>query len=203
MKIDRGKLAVRTISWCANKDSDGVVEGKAETLARWARAVAAMGRQWWVSGGTALGLVRDGGFIDGDTDIDLCFRGDLGSPLTRDEVVAAFPEPESYALIRTTEYDKRLSQVAVWDRRSSTIVDIYCCYDGFEDGHLWMFAEGACIRKPARFIDGAREVDTPVGRYPMPQPAEEYCAWRYGEGWRVPDAYKGAWRKASPARVEW
>ena len=39
------------------------------------------GHTFWVDSGTLLGLVRDGGLIAGDNDLDLCLLGDPGSAL--------------------------------------------------------------------------------------------------------------------------
>jgi hypothetical protein len=153
----------------------------------------------WVSGGTALGLVRDGGIIPHDTDVDVCLLADWDDPPSHDlfpsvlRAIGAVP-------FRTTTYDGRPSQVAAL--RGNAIVDLYYCYENFEPGQLWMFAEVACIREPARLIYGRWWLNTPLGVFCLPQPCGEYFEHRYGPNWQTPEGIGGSWL-ASPARIPW
>jgi len=153
----------------------------------------------WVSGGTALGLIRDGALIPTDSDVDLCFLADWDNPPPLDEFPAML-EAVGGRLFRTTTYDGKPSQVAGLVK--GRILDFYYCYSGLEPGFLWMLAQGACIRKPAHLIANRALVDTPLGAFWLPQPAEEYVEWRYGTMWRTPESDISIWGN-TPARRTW
>lgn len=155
----------------------------------------------WVSGGTVLGLIRDGGAIPHDTDVDICVMNEWHGPKSITDITSRFDTDDYLETFRVC-YDGRPCKTNLIDTKRGVVVDVYYCYQGFEDGFVWMFAPGACIRKPEHLLHGRMEVDTAWGRLVLPYPAEEYLECRYGENWRVPEDTCGSWRYA-PGRLAW
>jgi glycerol-3-phosphate cytidylyltransferase len=148
---------------------------------------------WWIGVGTALGYAREGGFIRGDTDIDvriaLDFR-DQAAAMTRvREVVERF-EAAGFRVIREMHWDRRPMQTAFTDTRNRGVVfDIYYFYTSYTDGHYVNVNEIGYREKPAHFIDDLERdhwpahPDIPVY---LPSPLDDYNEWRWGPEWWTP-----------------
>jgi glycerol-3-phosphate cytidylyltransferase len=148
---------------------------------------------WWVGVGTALGMIRNGGFIAGDTDIDirigLKYRGSRGSRAATAEVVEAF-EREGFALVRECYFDGLVMQTAFCDRDNNGIIaDVYYFYEGISEGHF-INVNGVSLRKkPRHLIDRKQVFDWPTDsdiKVFVPSPSEEYLSWRFGSEWKIP-----------------
>ncbi len=169
------------------------------TLARGVRLLQGMslpgcGRPtWWIGVGTALGFSRDGGFIAHDTDIDvrvaLDFRRPRRALASAAAIVRGF-RMEGFELVREMYWELRPMQTAFVDTRNNEIIlDVYYFYSGIKAGHFVNYNWEGFREKPARFVDGIRACPWPG--HPeisvnVPQPIEEYNAWRWGPDWRVP-----------------
>lgn len=148
---------------------------------------------WWVGVGTALGASRDGGFIAGDTDIDIRIGLD-GSDLTAvdqavDEVVALF-EASGFKLFRETSWAGRPMQTAFADLTNRlVVVDIFWFYSDMTDGVWTNFNRHGFRQKPRALIDNLQSIPWP-GRgdivVNIPSPPEAYNEWRFGPEWRTP-----------------
>lgn len=199
-QLDQRLLVVNNIQYCA--DGPAPFDGKdVEGACR-----QAVGRikhlPYWLSCGTLLGLVRDGGAIAGDIDIDICIDADWDSdPVDRDELRAAFGS--DYTPAYEMLYDQRLVEAMFYDKDRDVFVDVYCQYRNFISGQSWLFAWRSCLSFPERFILDRCEQDTPWGKFVLPFPVEEYLEHHYGENWKTPEPrLDGSWWQA-PSRVQW
>ena len=131
--------------------------------------------KWWVASGTALGLVRDGGLIPHDTDLDFEMLGEPGSAWL-DAVEAEFLA-SGFAHARRTPFQRVVA-------KRDVLVDVTFWY---VDGDLVCDHDWGQMRQPAHLFDDLTSVEFAGRTYPLPSPADEYMLIRYGEGWRIPD----------------
>jgi glycerol-3-phosphate cytidylyltransferase len=147
---------------------------------------------WWVGTGTTLGLWRDGGFIEGDTDIDVRIGLDYAYPEeARDYaayVIDSFGK-DGFKLVRETYWDRRPMQTAFLDTRNNDIIfDIYYFYRGLTEGCYVSFNNLGCREKPAHLVEHRTRVGWPGHAdiiVTVPHPTEDYIAWRFGPEWRI------------------
>lgn len=147
---------------------------------------------WWIGAGTALGLVRDGGFIAGDTDIDIRIGLDYRSNESANRAVAAVLAPflwKGFVPKVEAHWDGRPMQVALVDTgNADVLLDLYFFYSGIREGAYVNATPHGYRRKPRALIDQRARVPWPGApdlTVFMPQPAEDYLAWRYGPEWRI------------------
>lgn len=135
--------------------------------------------QWWVSAGTALGLYRDGDFIQGDTDIDIAAKGYEGVDKDTTEALKGFE------LCRTIYHEGKPMQLAFI--KDGIILDIYFHWQ--EDNNFVNYGESGKTVIPSRIYNPI-EIETKYGKLPFPNPPEEYFKIRYGDDWQTPQNKK-------------
>lgn len=147
---------------------------------------------WWVGTGTALGLWRDGRFIEGDTDIDVRIGLDYAYPEEARGYIAYVIDSfgkEGFKLVRETYWDRRPMQTAFLDTRNNDVIfDIYYFYRGLTEGCYVSFNNAGYREKPAHLVEHRTRVGWPG--HPdivvnVPHPMDEYNAWRFGPEWRI------------------
>jgi phosphorylcholine metabolism protein LicD len=158
-----------------------------EVLSAGADLLDGLGLRWWLSAGTALGVVRDGALIPHDTDLDVGVLDDPPGVLDRVHLTFA---AAGWSSVRTMPYQAAYSSRGV-------ILDVYAYR---RDGDQ-LVADTECGRlaKPARLFDPLTWLPFAGRLYPLPTPPDEYLQVRYGPGWRTPAAAKGPWQHETAA----
>lgn len=141
---------------------------------------------YFISGGTLLGLYRDGDFIAGDSDIDIDVIGYEGV----DDYL--FKTLGHMDLIRTGYFKGRPMQTAFQDK--GTIFDVWMMWR--EGDHMINQNDMGLFMMPAKFYDNPVEIETKYGSYRAPGPVDEYLAFRYGRHWKIPTNSKGIYTGA-------
>lgn len=141
--------------------------------------VLGFGERYFVTDGTLLGLVREGGFIAADYDIDFGMWADDYDPALVDALVAAgFEHRETLG--------KREDGLVVKFRRGAIPVDLSLYY---REGDI---AWSAVYKRPheqmrSRFdmfqLEPARMCGVSVC---VPSPPERFLRTAYGENWHLP-----------------
>lgn len=138
----------------------------------------------WVSAGTALGLYRGDGLIEGDTDLDVAMLGFEGV----EERLHRILLPAGFTHIRSVHCDGLPMQLAYMAR--DTIFDIYLHWpEG--DSYVNRVPAGKTVM-PRSMYDRLIDLPTPLGTFAFPGDIEGYLSKRYGN-WRVPSASKSAY----------
>ena len=149
---------------------------------------------WWLGVGTALGLARERDFLAWDADIDVRIRLDYRDPMAAltyvGELVRHF-EARGFALAQESYWEHRPMQLLFADRRNGGLrFDVYVFYDGAKEGVVFN-ANGQSLReKPVALVDNLARVSWPMAPdiiVNLPNPVEDYLAWRFGPNWRVPN----------------
>jgi glycerol-3-phosphate cytidylyltransferase len=148
---------------------------------------------WWIGVGTALGLVRERGFLAGDTDVDVRIGLHYRSNDQAFQDVLALVQVlhrHGFAPVRELYFDGRPMQVAFYDTTNAgALLDVYLFYSGLSEGHFLNVNHLTLRRKPRAFVDNRRTLSWPgyqTLKVNLPWPAEDYLAWRFGPEWRVP-----------------
>jgi len=156
---------------------------------------------YWVSAGTALGMIRDKNFIEHDTDIDV----ETCDIERTDEIKTAFLDG-GFNLYREMYYsymgDKIISQYAFVDKETSVLFDIY-----FYKKHPVLYFninEHGVLTLPAKFVNYRcfRYFDKAGVAVRTLEPVEEYLEWRFGKDWKIKKDKKEAWQKDAPALLD-
>ena len=142
---------------------------------------------YWLSAGTALGVYRDQGLIDHDTDIDVGMYGLHYDPNIEREFFKA-----DFKLVRAMDKDGRPMQRA-W-QKELVIFDIGFYYEDMP-GKLTNYVDYSSITKEKAWITNHTMVTYQDQLYYLPQ-MPEYVIWRYGDTWQTPSGNKGIWGKA-------
>jgi len=144
--------------------------------------------KYWLSAGTALGIVRDDGLIPWDTDIDIeIMEEDLTVYLMRDLTKAGF------LLIRTQQEDGKYWQMAFLDQGTGFIFDIYTYQK--EGVEYVNHNEHGQLRLPCTLIDNLETCRFEGEEFFVPGPVEAYLTHRYGMDWHTPKGSKDPWEK--------
>lgn len=136
------------------------------------------GVKWWLGFGTALGLYRDKDYIKGDTDIDVSVWANENTPF--DDIIKEFKK--HFRPLRAVYNDGKLNQFA-FVHANGLIYDI--CFHYEEGDKLVSHADTGKWVDDKRLFEDPQMIQTKYGKYPFPNPIEDYLVARYGD-WRTP-----------------
>jgi SAM-dependent methyltransferase len=141
----------------------------------------------YIVGGTLLGIIRNGGLLPHDDDIDLCFLSDESDPAELGRVSFTMERQLVDAGYTVVRHSLAQLEIAFFDESGQIdhYIDIFTGF--FHDG---LYCQPFALRGP----EVVREDLVPtkplsVNGVELPAPAnpEAWLSYAYGPGWRVPD----------------
>ena len=142
------------------------------------------GYTFFLTGGTLLGIYRDGKLIAHDTDIDV----DIIGPVDEQKLDAIFTKKLKLTLGLKITYRKKAQQLVYYSKNNTTF-DLHCWEvdgDWAENKthkHLIWRHSMSFYRKLSHILfDGYN--------YPIPDKVEEFLTFVYGKTWRTPSTAK-------------
>ncbi|WP_421758975.1 adenylyltransferase/cytidyltransferase family protein [Devosia sp.] len=140
-----------------------------------------------------MGFARELNFLPGDTDVDVRIGLEFTNNRAAFDAVVVLVRlfaQNGFRLMRETYLDGRPMQTAFAHRENdNTIFDIYYFYSGVSEGRYVNANDFGYRRKPRHLIDNKKSLSWPgyaTLKVNVPQPVEDYLAWRFGPEWRTP-----------------
>lgn len=150
-----------------------------------------LGVRFWLVDGTALGAVRDGGFIPWDKDMDL---RTLATEWDFSVLFKRF-ENEGFRCVKSINprlYGDKPSGSKLYKRGIKTDICLNYYYPQSDEIVVLAGKPRACVTVlPAKFFRGDHFIDFLGTQVRIPNPPEEYLEYRYGKNWRTPIKDKG------------
>lgn len=155
-----------------------------ELLARTAGVLDELGISWWLTDGTLLGFVRDGGFIGHDIDVDIGLHARDYSP----GLERAFERAglEIYGRYGDADDGLEMTLRSRWLYLPGTSIDLFFFYE--REDFMWHAAyyKGMQLRYLyPRFETTSFELRGV--QYRVPDPPRRFLEHKYGRHWERPD----------------
>ena len=156
------------------------------------KMLEAVGHQYRVTDGIALGLYRDGHFIRHDNDLDF----DLLDVNDTKEIKSVMSK-RGYKVGREAYYKGVLQQIVFYNK-DHVIVD-YVVWHTVDNNKIVNYEEKGYVRKQdAKYFLTHTDFDCYGYTFKLPGYIEKWFVDRYGEDWRIPKTYKGDWKDECP-----
>ena len=138
--------------------------------------------------GTLLGCIREGKMIDGDSDLDIGILEEDYKEEFLDKIINAFGD----TLIRKWGEDALMPKGTAGKIGKIKIYEPNLCFNiwrkGIDGNRYFPFKDNRFLFKAlGKFMKKFKEVDFMGLKVMIPTNAEEYLAWNYGDGWKIPD----------------
>ena len=153
-----------------------------------------IGETFFLTGATCLGLVRDGGLIKHDKDIDVGVLGE--ESLYRIEKKLSKYYDQSH--IVGVENGKILwlkniiGEGILPIEVAAQYIEDDCLFYNRDMGESWQWRRGRCVW-PKSLFDKFEKVNYQGIDFNVPNPVEEFLTLFYGRNWETPSRYKD-WR---------
>lgn len=147
-------------------------------LEEWDNVCKNLGTEGFLTFGTVLGFVRDGGYIKGDWDIDVGIHREYFSQFYDAMIEQGFSSPNVKRDLGELYLDSFLWNIEIVS--PGTHIK-FIKYNIVLD--VWL---GLHLVSVAEFIESFDKVTYEGREYNVPHPVEEYLKYRYGDNWRVP-----------------
>lgn len=149
------------------------------TVAELGAELEARGFSWFVTSGTLLGLVREGGVVAHDDDVDLCVLVEA-----EDDVAAAHAWLAARDALVDLIRPQELHRVAKVDTPGGLTIDLFPAWTAGGRLFAWPWSYGDVAAADAvpqreRIVEDARVL--------MPAEPERLLVQNYGAGWATPD----------------
>lgn len=166
----------------------GSVEQAVENLRDVKSALESLGVPFWLDGGTLLGAYRDGDFPEDDhTDVDL---SSWGTHKEQIPALIAAAQQSGFRLYRHWAGDARAPGMAqeVSFTRNGVKVDVFFYETAGDVVWSCIYQRDRCLPcvVPAHLVSSFVPIVFYGMVFQMPEPIEEYLAFRYGDAWRIP-----------------
>ena len=174
-----------------------------EALVRGIKVLSDLPIKHYVSAGTALGIVRDNGYIPHDTDLDIEIITSYKNPVDLGMIHSAMSS-NGFRLIRTVfdvdknnkeQYPKQLAYIT----SENVVFDLWFVYTDVDEGFAVTYSEYGKMKTPIDMITNIKSkkyiVEGEELDLILPNQLEDYCEMRYGSDWRIPKTYKGPWQQ--------
>jgi hypothetical protein len=146
------------------------------------------GENFRITDGTALGIYRDGKFIDHDNDIDV----DLLDCRNVFKLVLIFLY-HGFSIGRFVYSHNNVQQIVFFDK-SNIIFDIVFWRTAGSDA-IENYSEPGFVRSQRKkYFVNKSEINFCGNTILLPGYIEEWLITRYGDDWSVPKKYKGDWK---------
>jgi hypothetical protein len=153
-----------------------------------------IGETFFLCGATCLGIVRDGGLIKHDKDIDIGVLGEeslyriekkLSKYYDQSHIVGA---ENGKILWLKNIVGEGILPIEV----AAQYIEDDCLFYNRDMGKSWLWRKGRCVW-PKRLFDKFEKVNYQGIDFNVPSPVEEFLTLFYGADWRTPSHYKD-WR---------
>lgn len=150
-----------------------------------------LGGDWHISGGTALGVAREGDFLPWGKSIRIAVKSEQFATLWPDLIMAAQDAGFELQTLRSSAQDPAARIVLVRDGQKFEIV--FWTLDGEDRVH-------DIYRRPAHFFDTTEQRVLRGHSYPFPAPLEDYLEAIYSN-WRIPAPNAPSESYLNPAHI--
>jgi len=158
------------------------------------------GIDYHLEGGTLLGLVRDGEFLEWDFDIDLSIPSGQAKKFLKKRVflwlrgyrVSVGKSQFNYGPIIKGDirilkvkniFSSLVAIISPWMRRNILVADVFLKFDDGTD--VFWIAKNSVMKVPSIYYRGFEEVDYKGQSYRIPFYSERYLTEKYGD-WSIP-----------------